>query len=108
MQSQMITQSLLHARYTETSHNPQRTCPQTEAVVRAVADTDVVVADVELEHAPFEVTAARIVAHAVGLVIIRGGGVLQIQFLGSGIACSVRRDPSARRAATGLAKNEFR
>ena len=93
---------------TKPAPNPQRTFLVTEAVVTAGAATGVLVADVELELPAFEVTAARIIAHAVGLVIIRGGFVFQIQIPGSGIALSIRRDPSARCAATGLAKSEHR
>ena len=89
--------------WTQTPRNPQRTCPQTEAVVTAAAGTSVLVAGVELEHATFVVTALRVVAHALGLVIILDCGVIQLQGSGSGIALSIRREVSASCAAAGLA-----
>jgi len=80
-----------------------RSFPQAEASVNAGAGTSVLVANVELEHATFEVTAPRIVAHALGLVIILDCGVIQLQGSGSGIALSIRREVSARCAAAGRA-----
>ena len=57
-----------------------RTFNAAETVVTAAAGTSVSAAEVELQHAAFEVTALRVVRHAIGLVIIRGGFVFHIQF----------------------------
>jgi hypothetical protein len=74
----------------------------TEAIVTAAAATSIFAALVELEDATFEVTPNRVVAHAVGLVIVLRGRVFQFQKLSSLIAFCIRRDDFSFAAATGF------